>query len=346
MPSPSCSSRPRPFAIPSWLPVFALALGCGSDANDGGDPSAGGTGAAGGDGGSGASGPDDAPAAEPFDPAGCASPSAAPGDNPTLQIEHEGMMREYILFVPPDIDPSKPTPVVLNWHGLTSAAIQQQAYAGNGIATERRHIVAYPNGLGDAGGQSFNGGVCCSLLGTPPHEADDVGFGKAIVADIATRLCVDRRRIYSTGMSNGGYMSEFNACEAADFYAAVAPVSAIGIPRTECSPSRPIPLIAFNGTEDGLVSYEISQESVARWVTDNSCTGQPVRTDHGGSYCDRWAECAGGVEVIACTVTGMEHCWPGNPLALPGFCEGGGLTDIDANQQMYDFFERFALPAQ
>src|SRR5688572_30452928 len=110
-----------------------VCLGCG---DDGADPRAnpGGTGQV------------------PFDPAGCASPSAAPGDNPTIQIQHEGQTRNYILYVPPGIDPKKPAPLVLNWHGLTSNAVQQQGYAGNAIADQRKTIVAYPDGLGNPGG--------------------------------------------------------------------------------------------------------------------------------------------------------------------------------------------------
>jgi polyhydroxybutyrate depolymerase len=145
-------------------------------------------------------------------------------------------------------------------------------------------------------------------------------------------------------MSNGGYMTDFNACEAADLYAAAAPVSALGIPRSGCEPTRPIPILSFNGTDDPLVNYSNSQVSMRAWAERNGCTGEPTRESFGASFCDTWSDCAGGVEVEACTITGMEHCWPGNLLVLPGFCETGGLADIDANQRMYDFFARHVLP--
>jgi len=174
--------------------------------------------------------------------------------------------------------------------------------------------------------------------------ADDVGFGRAIVADVASKLCVDKRRVFSTGMSNGGYMSEHNACFAADLYAAVAPVSAVGIPRTDCPISRPITIVSFNGTEDPLVNYTASQQSMDAWVTRNGCTGAPERSDYGASYCETWSKCSAGVSVKRCTITGMNHCWPGNPIVLPGFCASGGLADIDANKLMYDAFQNTALP--
>jgi polyhydroxybutyrate depolymerase len=283
--------------------------------------------------------------AQAFDPAGCEASGLTAGETTVVAIEHDGLSRSYRVFVASGVDPGAPTPLVVNWHGLTSNAFQQESYAGNAIAEERGYIVAYPEGLGNPNnGQSFNGGNCCSQLGRPPHMADDVGFGRAIVADVASKLCVDRRRIYSTGMSNGGYMTDYNACQAADLYAAAAPVSALGIPRAQCAPSRPIPILSFNGTEDPLVGYPISQNSMWLWAERNGCSGEPQRENFGASYCDRWDDCASGVVVEACTITGMQHCWPGNPLVLPGFCATGGLSDIDANQRMYDFFAQHTLP--
>lgn len=272
---------------------------------------------------------------------GCDKPSLTLGESTAVELEHEGGKRTYIVHAPAGIDPAKPTPLVLNFHGLNSNAGQQQLYAGNAIADLRGYVVAYPQGLGD----SFNGGPCCSSFGNPPHMADDVGFAKAVIADVAAKLCIDRRRIYSTGMSNGGYMSEHNACEAADVYAAVAPVSAMGLARTDCKPSRAIPMIAFNGTEDTLVSYETaSTVAWPAWVDRQGCTGKPKRKMYGASYCDVYDACKDGVELVLCTVTGMAHCWPGNPLMIPSFCPEGGGSAIDANAMMYDLFKRFALP--
>lgn len=341
--------------------AMTLALGCGddSDTSDGPLADAGGDGDGDGDAGTGGE-PDasheqdaaleeDAAVAapvepEPFDEDGCSASDVTPGMATTVELEHEGMTRKYILYVPEQVELAAPTPLVLNFHGLGSNAQQEQGYAGTAISDERGWIVAFPDGLGDPGGQSFNAGVCCSALGSPTHMADDAGFARAIVEDVAARLCVDKHRVYSTGMSNGGYMSEWNACKNADLFAAVAPVSAIGFMQTGCEPSRPIPMIAFNGTTDPLVSYAGSNVSIEQWRERNGCSEDVAREDFGDSYCETWTSCDDGVQVTHCTITGMEHCWPGNPLVIPGFCATGGLEDIDANEMMYDFFERYALP--
>jgi polyhydroxybutyrate depolymerase len=291
----------------------------------------------------GGSSPENGPAGPvAFDPLGCDEVALTLGASSEIAIEHDGLERSYRLYVPSEIDNSTPTPLILNWHGLGSDSIEQEVYSGTAIVEERGYIAAYPKGLG----RSFNAGFCCSSRGNPPHQADDVGFARAIVADVASRLCIDKQRIYSSGMSNGGYMSEHLACHAADLVAAVAPVSAQGGNPGNCTPSRPVPMISFNGTEDPLVSYAGSQLTLAGWAERNSCKAGPRREEVGGAYCDYWDSCAEDADVVHCTVPGMAHCWPGDPLGIviPGFCETGGLEILDANQVMYDFFEQHTLP--
>ena len=121
-------------------------------------------------------------------------------------------------------------------------------------------------------------------------------------------------------------------------------MSALGIARPQCQPARPIPILAFNGDQDPLINYAVAQQALVDWARRDGCQGEPVREEHGASFCKRWTQCAAGVEVVACTVTGMAHCWPGNPAVIPGYCTGGGLAEVDANTLMYDFFERFRLP--
>jgi polyhydroxybutyrate depolymerase len=266
----------------------------------------------------------------------CPENPIAAGDM-TVTIQSNGMERSYILHVPTVIDLTMPAPLVLNYHGLGSNAAQQVAFSNlNAVADVEGFIVAYPEGLS----QSFNAGSCCSAFASPPHMEDDGAFTREIIADIATKLCVDDRRIYSTGMSNGAYMSEYNACVNADIFAAVAPVSGMGFTQPVCEPSRPVPMIAFNGTADTLVMYDGSVSSVDDWLVRDGCTGAPVRTDYGMSFCDSWTACEGGSELTHCTLTGMGHCWPG-----VSFCPYGSVNlEIDASVELWKFLSRFTLP--
>lgn len=254
---------------------------------------------------------------------------------------HDGLERSFLLHVGSTVDPATPAPLWIDWHGLGSTPEQQKDYSRSAEMADRRgFVVAYP----EAVRRAFNAGPCCGVLTFPPHSADDVGFGRAIVQLLGETLCIDLNRVYALGMSNGGYMSEYNACQAADLYAAVAPVSAMNISYgSACKPARPIPLIGFNGTADQNVSYADSRESVAAWVARNGCSATPLRTEHGASYCEIWT-CAEGTELTSCTLTDMNHCWPGNPLVIPSYCASGGLADIDATERIADFFARFHLP--
>jgi len=266
----------------------------------------------------------------------CPENPLAAGDM-TITLQSNGMDRTYVLHIPSTLDLSKPAPLVLNYHGLTSNTGQQIAFSGlNATADTEGFIVAYPEGIAN----SFNAGSCCSALASPPHMEDDVAFTRAIVADISSKVCVDDRRVYSTGMSNGGYMSEYNACMNADIFAAVAPVSAMGFAQPVCEPSRPVPMIAFNGTADTLVNYAGAATSVESWLGRDGCTGEPTRTAYGDSFCDTWTQCSDGVELTHCTLTGMGHCWPGM-----AFCPFGDANiEIDANTTMWAFLSRFTLP--
>lgn len=266
----------------------------------------------------------------------CPENPLAAGDM-TVTLQSNGMERSYVLHIPASLDLSQPAPLVLNYHGLTSNAAQQVAFSGlNTTADAEGFIVAYPEGISN----SFNAGSCCSAFASPPHMEDDAAFARAVVADISSKVCVDDRRVYSTGMSNGGYMSEFNACMNADIFAAVAPVSAMGFAQPVCDPSRPVPMIAFNGTMDTLVAYSGSTSSVDAWLMRDGCTGEPARTGYGQSFCDTWTQCEGGAEITHCTLTGMGHCWPG-----AAFCPFGDTNlEIDANSTMWAFLSRFTLP--
>jgi len=287
-------------------------------------------------------------AAVPEEPA-CPDASLAPGEYDFV-IAYNGKRRSYLLTIPSTL-PER-APLVLNFHGAGGTGTQHRFLTElDTLAETKGFVVAYPEGLDTPGGreglsgstQSFNGGSCCS---GPMPDRDDVGFSRAVVADVQKRLCIDRTRVYAMGMSNGGFMAYRLACEAADLFAAAASaVGVLGLSEADCNPSRPIPFLHLHGTADSFVPYEGNQdwpgarESVEVLARKDGCSKTPeVTLQQGAVTCETYSGCDAEVDVTLCTIEGMDHCWPGRSL-----CSGPSTTEISANQAMWELFERSRL---
>lgn len=255
-----------------------------------------------------------------------------------IVIDVDGVSRSYDLFVPTTYDPTALAPLVLNFHGLLGTPSQQADFSQfNPTAESHGMLVAYPEGIG----QSFNAGACCGQASS--DDVDDVGFARALVADVALKMCVDPKRVYATGMSNGGHMAHRLACEAADLFAATASVAGVLSLVAPCAPSRPISMIQFHGTADTIVSYDGFPSVVpmmAAWAARNGCSAVAETTfDQGDMLCQTWPGCDAGVEVSLCTIDGGGHCWPGNPSCL----FGNSSTELHASEEIATMFDEQVL---
>lgn len=275
--------------------------------------------------------------AETGSPGDC-SMSLPAGDHERM-LEHDGAVRRYVLHVPEGLDPTSPAPLLVNMHGLTSNPEQQIPWSNmNASADPRGYVGVYPAGISN----SWNAGTCCG--GAQSTGVDDIGFLRAMVADIESAICIDPRRVYATGMSNGGHMSYALSCEAADLFAAVAPVA--GANRwPDCAPSRPIPTFAFHGVQDLIVPYADDVASIDARVAANGCDPEPVQEDFEGGNCRTWSGCDADATVGLCTLDPMGHCWPGGSEALCFEVILGAYSDaMDANAAILDFFDQHLLP--
>lgn len=254
--------------------------------------------------------------------------------------------REYIVHVPSNYARAA-APVVFNFHGWNSNAAAQQTRSRMDATADREGFIAvYPQGIED----SFNaGGSCCGPA--LDQNVDEAAFVRAMLDDLERELCVDRKRVYSTGMSNGGFLSYRFACEATGLFAAIAPVAAI-VSVPTCAPSRPIPVLHFHGSSDAFVPINgrpslnppvpSLEQTIDAWLQHDGCTGSPVVTFQNGEVtCEAWTNCDGGAEVEKCVIDGGGHTWPGGE-PIPLF--GKTTQDISASDHMWDFFSRHTLP--
>jgi polyhydroxybutyrate depolymerase len=252
-----------------------------------------------------------------------------------ITIDVDGVERSYDLFVPTIYDPNTAAPLVLNFHGLLGSPSQQVDFSQfNDAAEAHGMLVAYPAGIG----ASFNAGSCCGEASS--SGVDDVGFARALVQDVALKMCVDPRRVYATGMSNGGHMAHRLACEAADLFAATASVTG-ALRLGECAPSRPISMVQYHGTSDTIVGYAEIPGMMEAWAARNGCSDTPSTTfEQGDMHCQTWPDCDAGVEVTLCTIDGGGHCWPGNGSCIFGHSS----TELHASEAIATMFEVQPLP--
>lgn len=272
--------------------------------------------------------------------------------------------RGYKVHVPKGYDPRVPTPVLFALHGLMQDALM---FVVNGTSfvpksDKEGFILVMPNGVLEGGiGGSWNAGVCCGA--SAQQKLDDVGFIRAIYAELRTHLNVDEHRVYATGLSNGGFMSHRLGCEAADLFAAIAPLAgsigtkdlgAIGTNADPdfktCTPSKPIAVLAMHGDADPIVPYAGMKRSLDHFAKANGCgtTTRPATqpASSGDTTCVTYEGCT-GVEVTGCTVAKGGHCWFGDPgcgTGAPGIGNlfvGNNSKSFNATDAVWDFVSRF-----
>lgn len=245
--------------------------------------------------------------------------SIAGGPRPAVEhrrVEVDGLDRRYRLYTPPDAEGGGPLALMLALHGsgnspesLVDASELDHAASGGSF------IVAYPEAIGLV----WNGGFCCTNgRGT---AAADVRFLEKVIADVAAVRRIDESRTYVVGFSSGGIMAYRLACDVAGRFAGIAALAATMV-LDDCSPSRPVSVIAIHGTADGVVPIEggriaggatrpapAANAVAERWASLDGCASSPRTESRGGVTTVAWGECAAGARVQLVTVDGGGHNW-------------------------------------
>jgi polyhydroxybutyrate depolymerase len=265
-------------------------------------------------------------------------------------ITHDGIERDYILYVPEIYDGSTAVPLVLNFHGFGSSASQQMFYGDfRDIADTEGFLLVHPEGTTLIGNQFWN-------VGFPGLSStiDDVGFTEALIDELATLYTIDLDRVYATGMSNGGFMSFLLACQLSEKIAAVASVTGSMTQDTfdDCNAQLPTPVLQIHGTEDDVVSYNENNLSlpipdvISYWVDHNNCETTPTTTTlpdvdvSDGSTIEYsvYEDGDNGITTEHMKVIGGGHTWPGSILN-----SAGTNQDIDASMEIWLFFSRYDI---
>lgn len=292
----------------------------------------------------------------PSEGCGQQAPPYPPGVATADSLPHGGVARTFRVFLPGSYDGVSPLPVVLNLHGGFGSGAQQEASARiTELASSAGFVAVSPDGVPDPvfGIRSWNGGGCCGFAMN--SKVDDVGFVRALLDRLEATTCIDRRRVYAQGISNGAILSHRLACELADRIRAIGPVAGTNM-AAACEPTRPVPVFEVHGSADpfvpyagglgcgpGGVAYASVPETLDGWRTRGGCRDKPApaaaRPD---AVCERFPGCAAGVDVEQCTVTDGGHVWPGGTAPLVsgiGSCAFGWQSQsFVASSEIWKFF--------
>lgn len=278
-------------------------------------------------------------------------------------IIHGGLERTYCYYLPSGYDRNKSLPLVIALHGGggTGKAMNNAAGGFNSIAERENFIIAYPDGIE----KHWNDSRGLSQYKAQKENIDDTGFISSLIDYFIKEFNADKKRVYVTGISNGGLMSYRLAFELPEKIAAFAPVIACLQEElfVNYSPKEPVSILIMNGTEDPLMPFNggdvhfykkklgkviSTEETVKFWVRVNHCSQKPETTwledknPSDGMKVKRDVYSGGykGTEVILYTIEGGGHTWPGASQYLPEKIVGKTCRDINGCEIIWEFFKK------
>ena len=266
------------------------------------------------------------------------------------EFTHKGLDRYYyIQLAHPEAEGS--SSVLFNLHGYGSNALEQMYYTNfNNLANtkENNFILIHPQGaplntvLTSSSSHWNSGGW------TIGSTVDDVDFIDTIIKLVSQKYNLNQDRIYSTGMSNGGFMSYHLACNLSSKIAAVASVTGSMSKETyeDCNPDHPTSILQVHGTIDATVPFEGNSALGMRSINDvmnywklyDACDTEPVSiiTDYFDIEIsvqhDTYLNCLNDVQVELYKIEGMGHVWAKKER-----------YGISATEKIWEFFNLYDI---
>lgn len=279
----------------------------------------------------------------------------------SYDIEWEGRDRDYEVYFPKEEFAEGPLPILFVLHGGGGDAKGMRTLTFsrfNELADMYGFLVVYPNAFE----KQWNEGRLDSINTAIVENINDVGFIAQIVAQLQIDYNIDDEKIYTSGISNGGFMSSRLLCDRADLFRGGAIVTAT-LPEdyiNKCNPSAPVSVITFNGTGDFIVPYEGGQivvlgeergeiistdDYISFWNNKNNCTSEPEVTALPNSVFDgtsvtinEYNICDQDSKVHLYKIENGGHTWPGGFQYLPEFTVGLTCREINACDLIVEFF--------
>jgi polyhydroxybutyrate depolymerase len=260
----------------------------------------------------------------------------------------EGNKRSFLTYLPATTNAGK-RPLVISLHGGFASPKGMFHLADfRPVADQEKFIVVCP-----ASKKIWHDGA-------NNHEIDDVKFIDQLISYIIKTYNADPDRVYVTGISNGGFMTARLACQLNNRIAAIAIVAATLDVGEGYDLDRPMPALYIHGTKDPIVAYDggklfgrviYSHDAIIqKWVKLNNCNPDPVVTEipdiaeDGTSVLKaEYDNPKNGLKVLDYTIINGGHTWPGGWQYLPRFIVGKTSRNLDACQEIWNFFKPYKL---
>ena len=259
-----------------------------------------------------------------------------------LTLEHDGLTRKYLLYVPSSYDGRSEVPLLFNFHGFGGKVTSYvKSTDMRPLADEKNFLLVYPQGSPINGFSHWNAATPSK---TNKSDADDLGFVKKMISAISASHKVDPERIYACGYSNGAFFSYYLGCYLSDRLAAIGSVSGTMLEESyeKGNPSRRVPMINLHGTADNVVPYEGKNglipipQVLSFWVKKNATHAEPESTNFksGRTRVRRsvYSDAQGISWIEHYKIKGGRHVWFEFEL------NGSG-----ANRLIWDFFSKHDL---
>lgn len=249
----------------------------------------------------------------------------SPGSSKTLSLP--GSDRTYRIHIPTEYNIHTKAPVYFSFCGASRDGDEQEGlsqfsnpnYNPDGIAV-------YPN---------TENGVWLSNTQANTTHPNDLDFTDDLLTHLETHLCVDPRRVYANGKSNGGELAAVIACNATvgSRFAAFSVVSGAWHDTGDvsgvgaCEPAKRdegYPFLIFHGTVDQTAPIDGDTEEeivpmidvLQHWAGRNGCPKDAQWARNVTVYEDPlvkhvgW-DCAGKTNIVQFYREGGNgHCWP------------------------------------
>lgn len=270
--------------------------------------------------------------------------------------------RTYWVHLPPNVEKAKDLAILFVLHGGSGTAKGMSGFTYgrfNELADQNNFIVVYPQGVG----RHWNDGRKSNKTKSWRENVDDVGFLVEIVNSLKKKYRIDSEKVFTSGISNGGFMSTRLLCDRSDVFKGGAVVTATISEDyfPNCKPKNNVGVLVMNGTDDPMVPYDGGEAQVLWskrgkvistddylefWRKHNGCDSKktivdlPDKENDGTSVSKQtFNKCKKGGDVVLYKINGGGHTWAGGLEILSERLLGKTSRDINACDEIWEFFK-------